>query len=242
MTFCEADIARCRSAVYSALAMALAEPDTDGDETASRRGALVLGELLEACGAEDVASGARGLMHKAPCAVLHQRLFGHTAEGAVPPYETHYGTDTLFQQPRELSDIGAFVAAFGLALDPARHERGDHVSCECEMMAFLAGKEAYALDHADDAMLAVTRDAEAAFLRDHLGRFAPAFGERLRRADGDGFYGTIGRLLRGFVEFECERAGVEVGSPSLALRKAAPDDAAPMACGSGEGCTLGKCE
>ena len=35
---------------------------------------------------------------------------------------------------------------------------------------------------------------------------------------------------------------LEAGSPVLTLRRPAPEDAAPMACGSDGGCTLGSCE
>ena len=67
------------------------------------------------------------------------------------------------------------MVAFGLMLRPDAHERIDHVSCECEFLCFLAYKEAYARTAGDTDMLAVTQRATALFLRDHLGRFAPAF-------------------------------------------------------------------
>jgi TorA maturation chaperone TorD len=75
---------------------------------------------------------------------LHRRLFGHTVRGEVPAYETEYGDEALFQQPQELSDLGGFMQAFGLKLRPDAHERIDHVSCECEFLAFLGYKEAFA--------------------------------------------------------------------------------------------------
>jgi TorA maturation chaperone TorD len=228
--------------VYSALALALGTPETKADEGASRRGAAALADLMEACGADELAPLAHRLARKAPSKERHEQLFGHTTHGEVPPYETHYGSDTLFQQPRELADIGGFLSAFALVVSPSSHERVDHVSSECELMAFLAGKEAHALDRHDESMLASTRDAEVSFLRDHLGRFAPAFGQRLFRSDPDGFYGGVGRLLRAFVEWECARLGVEAGSPGLELRRASLDEGAPMACGSQGGCALGRCE
>jgi TorA maturation chaperone TorD len=177
-----------------------------------------------------------------PSSDRYQALFGHAATAAVVSYETQYGSDTLFRQPHELADIGAFFAAFGLKLNPAAHERADHISCELELMAFLAAKKAHALVRRDDGMAAVAENAESAFLRDHLGRFAPAFGERLSRCDGEGFYGKVGRLLRGFVEWDCARLGVEAGPASLELRRPAEDEAVPMACGSQGGCGLGRCE
>ena len=159
--------------------------------------------------------------------------------GAAPPYETEYGANALFLQPQEMSDIGGFMAAFGLTVDPLGHERVDHVSCECEFLRFLCQKEAYALDAGDGETLRETRKAEKLFLKHHLGRFGPAFGRRVAREDREGFYGSLGELCAVFIEAECRRAGVPAGPEHIPLRSAEPDDV-PMACasecGAGEGC------
>jgi TorA maturation chaperone TorD len=79
-------------------------------------------------------------------------------------------------------------------------------------------------------MADATRDATRAFLRDHLGRWAPAFGAGLERLDPAGFYGALGRLLAAVAAAECRRLGVAAGPALLRLRSPAPDDT-PMACG-----------
>jgi DMSO reductase family type II enzyme chaperone len=165
----------------------------------------------------------------------YRRLFGHTAGGAVPPYETEYGSEALFQQPQELGDLMGFYSAFGLTLNAAEHERADHISCECEFLSFLALKEAYALEKRDDSMLEETRKAARLFLRDHLGRFVPAFAKRLTREDRDGFYGALGELCLRLVTLECARSDLPLGSVGLDLRPAT-DDRVPMACGNGAEC------
>jgi TorA maturation chaperone TorD len=239
-----ADEALCRSAVYAALALGLDRPGAEvRSRLASEQGAAALQGLLLELGIEGppLRETLQRLARGGPRDGDHDRLFGHTARGAVPPFETEYGGDTLFQQPQELSDLGGFLAAFGLKLDPGRRLRVDHVCCECELMAFLARKEAHALETADAEMLEPTRKAQRLLLRDHLGRFAPALGERLRRADPEGFYGAIGELLQAFVAGECERFEVRPGPEHLALRLAAPEDAVPMACGSAAECGLGGC-
>ena len=141
----------------------------------------------------------------------YTRLFGHTARGAVSAYETEYGDDTLFQNPQELSDIAGFLRAFGLVLGARTHERIDHVSCELEFMAFLAGKEAYAVEMGDETMHVETRRTSGLFLTDHLGRIAPSFAHRVLKEDPDGFYGRTGRLLGSFLTAVCGELGVPAG-------------------------------
>lgn len=158
------------------------------------------------------------------------RLFGHTARGVVPPYESEYGEDSLFLPAQEMSDLAAFYRAFGLTLNSEAHERIDHISCECEFLLILGRKEAYAIERNDSAMLNATERAARLFLRDHLGRWAPAFGRKLAREDRDGFYGTLGNLCHAFVTWECARLGVAPGPEFLRLRSPLPADA-PMACG-----------
>ena len=162
-------------------------------------------------------------------------LFGHTARGKIPPYETEYGAEALFQQPQEMGDLMGFYGAFGLTLNAQEHERPDHISCECEFVSFLALKEAYALEQEDTAVLEITRGATRLFLRDHLGRFAPAFATKLKQQGGAGFYGALGGLCYGLVTADCARFAVPYGPQSLSLRPAT-DDRVPMACGSGAAC------
>ncbi len=159
-----------------------------------------------------------------------RRLFGHTARGGVPPYETEYGEDSLFLPAQEMSDLAAFYRAFGLTANAAAHERLDHIACQCEFLLVLTRKEAYALERDDAAMAEAAGQAARLFLRDHLGRWGLAFGGKLARTDPDGFYGALGDLCRAFVTHECVRLGVAAGPEFLRLRSPLPDDA-PMACG-----------
>jgi len=230
----EMDDALCRSAVYAALALGLGPPGPEVEERlASAEGSRRFEELLALVDLDAPAVSA------APLLPRYQELFGHTVRGRVSPYETEYGGHgNLFSQARELADIGAFFSALGLRLPPDRHERADHVRCECELMAFLASKEAYAIESGDASMLDATRDAERAFLRDHLGRFAAAFGSALAREDGAGFYGRLGALLNALVARECARLGVAAGGEELSLRLPVVEDV-PAACGNceaAEGC------
>lgn len=166
-------------------------------------------------------------------AAAYLTCFGHTVRGDCPMNEIEYGdikADPLFQ-PHRLSDLGAFFAAFGLELMPDAAERIDHISIELEFMSVLAAKEAHALEHQiEDEALATLHDAQKKFLREHLGRWTPAFARRLARmADGTAL-GALARFLGEFVRLECVRCNVPAGSEDLLLRPV--DDAAERLCDS----------
>jgi TorA maturation chaperone TorD len=239
----EVDLALCRATLYSALALGFRPPT---EETIARLvsedGSPTLADaagIVEGRHDSEISSAARALAVQdgaliAKLSSLYRRLFGHTACGVVPPYETEYGAEALFQQPQELGDLMGFYHAFGLTLNRTEHERADHVSTECEFLSFLALKEAYALEHGDGLMLEETRKAARLFLRDHLGRFFPTFAKKLAREGRGGFYHALGKLGCRFITRECSRWSVQLGSESLSLRPVT-DDRVPMACGSG-GC------
>ena len=192
----EVDLALCRATLYSALALGLRPPTQETvDRLVSVEGAAAMAEaaeVLDANGVSGLSPTVRRLSaDKVSSDILSHsflRLFGHTAHGTVPPYETEYGAEALFQQPQELGDLAGFYLAFGLTLNRAEHERPDHVSCECEFLSFLCLKEAYALEKRDVSMLEEVRKATRLFLRDHLGRFVPAFARKLITEDQGGFY------------------------------------------------------
>jgi len=231
--------ALCRSALWEALALGFRPPTGETiARLAAPDGAAALAEAaaaLDVAEGSDLASRVRALAidpvpTAAALADAHWRLFGHTARGQVPPYETEYGEDSLFEPPREMSDLSAFFRAFGLVLRPGAGERPDHLACECEFLLVLARKEAYALEVGDAEMVDETRRATRVFLRDHLGRWAPGFGAKLAREDPGGFHGALGTLGAAFVTAECARVGVPAGPDLLRLRS--PDlGAAPMGCG-----------
>jgi|GEM_PF-229838 len=159
---------------------------------------------------------------------------GHAARGSCPINEIEYGdlkADPLFQ-PHRLADLAAFYRAFGMVLAPDADERHDHLAIELEFMTVLAAQEASLLNLAPaNEPLAVCRDAQRKFLREHLGRWLPAFARRLIRAVGEGPLGALARFTLAFIEAECRRLGVVPGSEDLLLRPA--DEAASLCDGCG---------
>lgn len=228
--------------MYEALALGFRPP---AEETITRLvledNNLALAEIasmLEANSSnqkkERLAARVRQLSQRFNLASLentYRHLFGFTAHPQVPPYETEYGDEALFQQPQELGDIAGFYSAFGLKMNA--FERVDHISCECEFLCFLNRKEAHVLEANDVAMLEETRRAQRLFLKDHFGRFVPAFTKLLRREAPESFYTVLGTLCHDFARMECARFNVPLGSELLRLR---PTDLADEGfnCGSGD--------
>ncbi len=157
--------------------------------------------------------------------------FGHAARGSCPLNEIEYGdikADPLFQ-PHRLADLAAFYRAFGLEIAPDAGERHDHLGLELEFLCVLAAKDAYALEYQlDGADHALCREAQRKFLREHLGRWTPAFGRRLATATSNPALRSLAEVTRTFVESECQVFGVISGSEELALRPV--DEAADRMC------------
>ncbi len=82
----------------------------------------------------------------------------------------------------------------------------------------------------DADQLAQCRDAQKNFLREHLGRWTPAFARRLASATGEPTLKGLADFTRTFIESECARFGVNPGSDELALRPV--DETADRICDS----------
>jgi DMSO reductase family type II enzyme chaperone len=159
--------------------------------------------------------------------------FGHAARGSCPLNEIEYGdikADPLFQ-PHRLADLAAFYRAFGLEVTADAGERHDHICLELEFMCVLAAKEAYAVEHQLHAdQFAQCRAAQKDFLREHLGRWTPAFTRRLAAATSEPSLRALAEFTRAFIESECVCFGVKPGSEELSLRPV--DEAADRMCDS----------
>jgi putative dimethyl sulfoxide reductase chaperone len=236
------DAAMARAFVYRFLAQAFADPTTENwawMSAADNQHAVdcaVRALAPSAPGLEAAAAALRGFLKPAgfePFREAYLAAFGHAARGGCPLNEIEYGdlkADPLFQ-PHRLADLAAFYRAFGLEVADEAHERQDHLCLELEFMCVLAAKEAYALEHQlDGEDLGVCRAAQKRFLREHLGRWTPAFARRLGRMAGGNALGALANLARSFVEAECAWYGVVPGSAELLLRPV--DEAAESLCHS----------
>jgi TorA maturation chaperone TorD len=102
---------------------------------------------------------------------------------------------------------------------------------QLEFMSFLTAKEAYGREHQmDHETIALCRDAQKKFLREHLGRWSPAFARRLARVATDPALAAVAEFTRRFISAECAQFQLLAGSEDLLLRPV--DEAAESLCAS----------
>lgn len=180
------------------LALGFAPPTVGGlerfHELAERLGEGELAAALEASDVLDVAGE-------------YLRLFGST--GACPPYQGLYEADP-FQETRQMADLAGFYGAFGAESEGPVHERPDHIGCELEFLAFLClGRDA-AREDGNAELEETCRQAEDAFLRDHLGRWLGQFCSDLAAATSNPVYTALAAAGTRFAEQEIARRGLVV--------------------------------
>ncbi|MCZ7631306.1 MAG: molecular chaperone TorD family protein [Microthrixaceae bacterium] len=142
--------ATARSAVYSFLSRSLALP-TDAQRE------VILGAVLplvERIATGDVELGAllagrscRTACRRRDLRRAHQAVFTHIESQDCPPYETAYDHRDVFRQTAVMADVSGFYLAHGVKIGGVERERPDHIGAELEFMAFMARKEAHALDN-----------------------------------------------------------------------------------------------
>jgi DMSO reductase family type II enzyme chaperone len=230
-----------RARVYRALAQLFRAPDAELLEQAREISLPELCEALERLDEGPVGESSLVNEAKALCALFadtqleqlragHQTAFDESSKARCAPTEMDQldGTPQLeLTRTFEMADVAGFYRAFGVVLDEGA-ERPDHIAAELEFMNLLAVKEAIARQlEGDDEHAEICRDASRAFLRDHLGRFAPRLGERLAAADSESVYGHAGRLLGEFVALDAKRidaagAPIHDRKPRAQLRDGQP--------------------
>ncbi|OHB70164.1 MAG: hypothetical protein A2W23_01315 [Planctomycetes bacterium RBG_16_43_13] len=136
-------------------------------------------------------------------------VFGHSTPKEYPPYETEYGVSHVFMQSQELADISGFYKAFGLDISKSAFERLDHITVELEFMAYLTFKEAHAIREGNPKNIELCRDAQRKFFKDHIGRWVPAFANRLKKAFDTTFYTQVAQALKAFLDAEANFLSVD---------------------------------
>ena len=225
-TVTSADGALARSLAYRLLSQAFAYPmppevarlrdedlplalaSAEGLEAPVRAGLEALAEALEDATSEELEADYRS-------------VFSHVHSADCPMYETDYGARDIWRQSETLADVAGFYRAFGVREDG---ERPDHVSAELEFLHLLAYKSVWADSGGDETHAETCREAEAAFLRDHVLRWVPGFATRAATLAGTETYAAAGRLLRALLDAEAARLGLEIPEDAPPPPPATEDD------------------
>jgi TorA maturation chaperone TorD len=225
----ESEIARAltRAAIYRLLGSAFAHPSpstvaavAEAAELAARAAGLVVAARLR-----ELATAARA---SGPDEVARAYVSAFERPGGCSPYEGSYGAAPLLAgKGAALADIAGFYAAFGMT--PGAAEVEDHIAAELEFMSVLALKEAAALVEGVAEHVEVTRNAETAFLRDHLGRWGGAFAEALPAITTVMYFTKASELLTAWLAADMSHLGVEVALLA-AGQTVDPEEARPFTC------------
>lgn len=201
-----------RSALYTLLSRALAYPTPANRAELAEQVAPVVSTVETGDAAFDHLVTEVVAALDVPMAELrnaHGQVFTHIEPPDYPPYESAYDRADIFRQTTVMADVAGFYHAHGLRVGGTERERPDHVVTQLEFMAFMARKEAYALEHLGADEVDECRRTQVVFLRDHLGRWAPSFGRRLSTFSVEAPFPAVGRLLALWIEAELEAWDVE---------------------------------
>lgn len=122
---------------------------------------------------------------------LYHRLLGPS--GRVPDSECAYDVNTAGGSGPLIADVAAFYRAFAYDPDGAPAEQ---MATELGFLGWLALRSAYARFEASPAHGELVDDARRSFLRDHLGRWAMPFLDRLEDEAAGTHYEAVARLAR----------------------------------------------
>jgi TorA maturation chaperone TorD len=225
-----------RASIYRILGAAFAAPSPGA--VAAMAGAA---ERTASTASPEIAAALRGWAAAARASDPAEVADAYTAvlerPGGSSPYEGSYGgAPRLAGKGTALADIAGFYAAFGLTPHVAEVE--DHIAAELEFMSALALKEAAAVAGGMVEEAAITRAAQAAFLRDHLGLWGRAFAAALRPLTPCGYLVQAADLLAAWLAEDTRALGIDPAGLAAPL-PAHPDEAEPFACPMAAGPTAG---
>ena len=133
------------------------------------------------------------------------------------PYETEYTSPHVFSKTQTLADISGFYQAFGLEISSEQKERVDFIGTQLEFMGYLCFKATHALENKNDSNYDICFEAQKKFLKDHLGKWAKFFVQKLLAHTENLFYKTLAQVLLSFLDYEihCLDLRVEGIAPPL---------------------------
>lgn len=162
--------------------------------------ARLLGQLRQLRAAEGELGETYGLLGAAAAATTPEAaereyfdLFVGLGRGEILPYASYYITGFLHERP--LADLRGDLARLGIERAEGIAEPEDHIAFLCETFAGLVA-----------GAFAAEPEEAAPFFTRHIRPWAARMFADLEKAEGAGFYRTVGRLGRLAVEIEAAAA------------------------------------
>lgn len=209
-TIPKSETAAMRAVGYGFLAHLFAYP-SEPLERALREIAPVAARVCAGTSVAPLAQAVEGVSG----AELRRRYvetFTHTTNPDCPTYETAYLCRDTFQHAQRMAELCGFYHAWGVKTQP-NGSRPDEVGAELEFMGLLAAKEWLALDEGNAEHELLASEAQQLFLREHLGRWVPAFARRLVATAGpESIYGLAGAALQTWLADDAARFGVDLAN------------------------------
>ena len=140
----------------------------------------------------------------------YMRLFIGPGHLPCPPYESVYRVDVPAHE-RGLVMGRATVDALrryrqaGLDIVSNHKDLPDHIGTELEFMYFLCLKEAGAWEKSNGEQALEWLEMQQGFLKEHMGKWIPAFCEAVEKASNVQFYRSLAALVRAYVALEINR-------------------------------------
>jgi len=122
--------------------------------------------------------------------------------GHVSPHESVQIEDDGRLLGEATIAVKNYIEACGFTYDPDYHELPDHISTELEFLAEVTRQEAVAWQEKELAKALNCLEYEREFFDRHLGRWAPAFCEKVLARAELPFYRRIIELARNFLDDE----------------------------------------
>ncbi len=189
-----------RGLSYSLLAHCLAYPDGDRvlamHDAALAATPVLAGGVL--AGLVDLAASAR----QEDIEPQYAKLFSFSSSPDCPSFETAFFSPDPIQQTARMADIAGFYRAFGVDVG-GTHLRPDEISVELEFMSYLCKKQVYAHEHLGAPRVRQTVRAQRLFLREHLGQWGSALGQRIALRAERTFYRETGTALAAWIAGDC---------------------------------------
>ncbi|MBI4301131.1 MAG: molecular chaperone TorD family protein [Chloroflexi bacterium] len=192
-------MAKGRGQAYSALALILSKPQANG-----------AGDLRRALQELGKGPAAPFFYQEFPIhwqgkelKVEYQRLFGG---GYAPPYESVYRDGEGQVMGQSTLQVVKEYEAEGLILAPEFRDLPDHIAVELQFMSHLCAQEADAWQRGDASAALGYLRKEKAFLGQHLTKWLPLFGQRVRIANAEP-YASLLTATASYVAFDRDQVG-----------------------------------